>query len=287
MIRHSLQIGVITILALASLFYPFMPGSYDRMAVTFSGMAQVLGVSGVLLIPIGISWLIYDLVNRRPRRDSVPLPAKSYWFAVSALAASVVAGVGIALASVHTSPSLSIAVLILVAYGARRAARAVKRLKATGSSGFNPIPLYLIIVPGIVATAHLVFLKTAVEISRKRTIMGSTEFINAIEAYRVAYGHYPPTLESVHHDYDPPTIGVERYRYEPQGESYNVFFEQLTWPIGTQEFVMYNPRDEHVMIVHNQDLLESPQAQVDDERRFHARAGRDTGVAHWKYFWFD
>lgn len=269
------------------MFYPFMPGTYDRMAVVLSGMAQVLGVAGVLLIPIGISWLIYDLVNRRRRRDSVPLLAKSHWFAVGALAASVVAGAGVALASLHTSPSLSIGVLILVAYGAQRAGRAVKQLKSGGYRGFNAIPLYLIIIPGIVATAHLVLLRPAVEISRKRTIMGSTEFINAIEAYRVAYGHYPPTLESVHHDYDPPTIGVERYRYEPNGQSYNVFFEQPTWPIGTQEFVMYNPRDEHMMIVHNQDLLESPQEQVDDERRYHARAARDAGVAHWKYFWFD
>ncbi len=50
---------------------------------------------------------------------------------------------------------------------------------------------------------------------------------------------------------------------------------------------MYNPVDEHVMIVHNQDLLESPPEQVEQERRFHARAARDVGVLHWKYFWFD
>jgi len=66
-----------------------------------------------------------------------------------------------------------------------------------------------------------------------------------------------------------------------------VFFEQPTFPIGTQEFVMYNPLDEHVMIVHNQDLLESPADQVEQERRFHARAARDAGVLRWKYFWFD
>lgn len=82
-------------------------------------------------------------------------------------------------------------------------------------------------------------------------------------------------------------VDVERYRYEPHGQSYNVFFEQPTWRIGTQEFVMYNPRDEHVMIVHNQDLLESTQEEVDRERNFHGRAARDAGVRHLKYVWFD
>lgn len=50
---------------------------------------------------------------------------------------------------------------------------------------------------------------------------------------------------------------------------------------------MYNPRDEHVMIVHNQDLLESSQQQVEGERNFHASRARDAGVRHWKYFWID
>ena len=248
-----------------------MPGNYDRMAVTLSGMAQAFGVAGVLLIPIGLLWLI----------------TKSHWLAIVALAASVIAGIGVALTSLHTSRALSVGVLILVVYGAQRAATRMKKLKSSGYSGFNAIPLYLIIIPAIVGIAHLAFLKTAVEISRNRTISGSAAFINAIEAYRATHGRYPSTLESVHHDYDPPTVGVERYRYEPNGQSYNVFFEQPTWPIGTQEFVMYNPRDEQMMIVHNQDLLESSQKRIDDERRFHARAARDAGVAHWKYFWFD
>ena len=43
---------------------------------------------------------------------------------------------------------------------------------------------------------------------------------------------------------------------------------------------MYNPIDQHVMIVHNQDLLESSPGQVAQERGFHARAARDAGVPH-------
>lgn len=286
MTRHALQIGAITILALASMFYPFMPGTYDRMAVTLSGIAQISAVAGLLLVPLGTVWLLYEITLHRRRRGSVPQAAKRYWFAVCSLAALVVLGAGVVLASLQAGPSLAIGVLLLSVYAGRQVF-AMKPLHSGAYSGFHPAPMYLIIVPGILATAYFGFLRTAVEISRHRTILGSTQFVSAIEAYHAAHGRYPPSLESVHHDYDPPTVGVERYRYEPHGQSYNVFFEQPTWPIGTQEFVMYNPRDEHMMIVHNQDLLESPQQQVEGERSFHASRARDAGIRHWKYFWFD
>ena len=257
------------------------------MAATLSGMAQVLGLAGLLLVPIGVLWLVYDRATGGSRLGTIPRKGKSHWFGFCALGALLIVGAGVALAAMQAAPSLAIGVIVLWVYAIRRAVPAVKQLVTNGYIGSNPAPLYLILVPSVLAIARLAFLESAVEMSRHRTIRGSAQFINAIESYHAAHGRYPLSLESVHHDYDPPTVGVERYRYEPHGQGYNVFFEQLTFPIGTQEFVMYNPRDEHVMIVHNQDLLESAQEQVDREQRFHARAARDAGVRHWKYFWFD
>jgi hypothetical protein len=208
--------------------------------------------------------------------------------ALAALAGSVIVAIGVALAALtHTGPSLGLIVLLAWTYVVRRLMPALERLRIRESGRFNPAPVYLIVIPCILVMAHVLFLKTAVEFSRGRAIEGSARFIGAIEAYRTAHGSYPLSLASVHHDYDPPVVGVERYHYEPNGDAYNVFFEQFTYPIGTQEFVMYNPRGEQVMIVHNQDLLESGRAQVEGERAFHARAARDAGVRHWKYFWFD
>src|SRR5687768_9265510 len=191
MIRHFLWIAAITVLALASMFYPFMPGTYDRMAIPLSGIVQVCGLTGLLLVPIGMVWLIYELVNRRRTLGSLPQHGRRHWFAVCALAASLVVGAGVALASIQTGPSLAVCVLILCVYGISRAAPAVIQLKSGRHIGFNPAPLYLTIVPSVLATAQLTLLKTAVEISRNRTIMGSAQFINAIEAYRAAHGRYP------------------------------------------------------------------------------------------------
>jgi len=287
MTKPLLQIAGISALALACMFYPFMPGPYDSLAVTISGMAQALGIAGLPLVPIGALWLVYDRSRSRSNADTAPRRTRHHWFGFGALGASLVAALGVALAASQTGPFLAVAVLIGSALAVWRTVPSVTRLETEGRSAPIAASLFLIIVPSVLFTARLAFLETAVEISRSRTIRGCAQFINAIESYRVANGRYPPSLESVEHDYDPPTVGVERYRYEPQGDSYNVFFEHPTFLIGMQEFVMYNPRDEHNMIVHNVDELESPRGQVEAERNYHARAARDAGVRHWKYFWFD
>ena len=189
-------------------------------------------------------------------------------------------------AATHAGLSLAVAVLIAWVSIIRRALTSVRRMRIADDSRLKPAPFYLILVPCCLVLAQQIYLPSAVEFGRRRAIAGSAQFISAIEAYRATHGHYPVSLASVHHDYDPPTVGVERYYYEPHGQAYNVFFEQPTYPIGTLEFVMYNPVDEHVMIVHNQDLLESAREQVAQERAFHARAARHADARHWKYFWF-
>jgi hypothetical protein len=271
------------------MFYPFMPGRHDRLAVTLSSMAQVAGVTGLLMVPIGILWLAHELRMRRARQRGSAHPGNmGYWLAFSAIGVSAVVIAGVALtAAIHTGPSLAVVVLALWIHTIRRALVSMSRTRSAGHSRVTPAPLYLIVVPCCLFLARLWLLPSAVEFSRRSTIEGSARFIGAIEGYRVAHGRYPLSLASVHHDYDPPTVGVERYYYEPYREAYNVFFEQPTFPIGVQEFVMYNPADEHAMIVHNQDLLESPPEQVERERAFHARAARDAGARHWRYFWFD
>lgn len=294
MIRHIIQIAAITILAVACMFYPFLAGPHDRLAVTLSVMAQVLGLAGLLLVPIGALWLIYELVKRPTQPSthsgSVSRKDKGYYFALVALTGSFVVAAVVALgASTQTGFSLGLGVLIVWAYLVWRSLPSLKSQKSGNPprvGGLNPTPLYLIFVPSILVIVQLAFIEKAIEFSRNRTIMGSAEFINAIEAYRDVHGHYPLSLSAEHHDYDPPIIGIEQYHYEPAGRAYNVYFEQfISFPLGTREFVMYNTRDEHVLAGHDSDrLLWTAQEQA-------ARPGyyavHDASTPHWKYFWFD
>jgi hypothetical protein len=290
------RIAAITILAVACMFYPFLPGRYDRLAVTLSLMAQLVGLAGLLLVPIGAAWLIYEFVKRRARRPGQPefvsRTDKGIYFGAVALAVSSVVAVVVALGTAtQNALSLGAFVLIVWAYMARRWLRRSWRARSGTISGFNYMPLYLILVPSILMIVRLAFIERAVEFSRNRAITGSAEFINAIEAYHDRHGRYPVSLASSISDYDPPLIGVERYHYEPSGRAYNVFFEQFTFPIGMREYVMYNPLDEHSLMVHDQDLLEAAPEQIDAERAFHvahhAHAVPAPASSHWKFFWFD
>jgi hypothetical protein len=43
------------------MFYPFLPGTHDRLAVTLSMMAQALGLAGLPLVLVGVAWLLYAM----------------------------------------------------------------------------------------------------------------------------------------------------------------------------------------------------------------------------------
>jgi hypothetical protein len=250
-------------------------------------MAQTFGLTGLLFVPIGAIWLIYEIMKRCRKQESGFRADVEYNFALVALVVSFVVTAGVAFSATQTGLSLGLIVLVSWGYLVWRSVPVLKRLKHDGVGDFNPAPLYLILVPGILVIFQLTLIKPAVEFSRKWGMMGSADLINAIEAYHAAHGHYPLSLASLHHDYDPPIVGIEQYHYEFSGRTYNVFFEHFTYRLGTREILMYNPLNEQAMVVHNRDLLESTQVEVNRERDFHARAAFDAGIPHWKYFWFD
>ena len=150
---------------------------------------------------------------------------------------------------------------------------------------FNPAPLYLVVVPLVAAVPAFTLVGRAVEFSRNRAIDNSARLIGDIERYYDARGHYPPSLLALHPDYKPLVVGIEKYQYEPNGDAYNVFFEQLSDRLGNREIVMYNKRDEHVMTSHDMDLLTLTPAELARQRGYNAV--HDASRAHWKYFWFD
>jgi len=39
---------------------PFLPGQYDSLAVPLSMMAQLFGIVGLLLVPLGVVWIAYE-----------------------------------------------------------------------------------------------------------------------------------------------------------------------------------------------------------------------------------
>ena len=278
-IRHAAGITVVTGAIILVSILPFLPGQYDALAAPLSLMAQVFGVTGLMLVPIGALWVVSTSWR--------PLAGHQHRIAVAALVVASIVWFTVLLAAIATSGFLfgfaGFVLWLCVVIWLRPRLRALR----TAPPSLRPLAFYMLVVPAAVAALQMVMLAPAIESSRDRAIHNSAALIADIEQYRAANGRYPESLMSVQEDYHPGLLGIQGYKYEPKGEAYNIFFEQAALHFGVREFVMYNPLDQHAMTSHKMDRLQLTPAQLAlDQTRGH-NALHNTTHPHWKYFWFD
>jgi hypothetical protein len=121
--------------------------------------------------------------------------------------------------------------------------------------------------------------------SRDRAIANSAAIITDIERFRQRTGAYPAALNSLWPDYHPGSIGIDRYRYEPSGAGYNLYFEHPSTNLAVREIVMYNPRGGQDFSSHAFDLLRLSPEEIRRQRGHFA--SYDLPQAGWKRFLFD
>src|SRR4030095_10885139 len=279
---HFIRIIIATLLIVAFMFSPYIPGDYDNFSLTLSAMAQLLSFVGLLLVPIGMPWLIYETVKRSKKVSSNKI---TFRFALTSFVVSCIVGLATVMAGfVGGSLSLGIMTLAVYIYIASKVIVKMQKLKVQESSGFNLTPFYLICIPTIAVLVRFMFIPTATEFSRNYAIKQSEQLIQHIEAYYAKNGHYPISLHSVWEDYKPGITGIKRYYYEPSGNAYNLFFEQFAAELNIKEIVMYNKFDEQDFSSHNSDLL-----VLTDEIKLQRGyvSVTELQTPHWKYFSFD
>ncbi len=284
---HVLRPIILIAAIILGMIYPHLPASWDPLAAPMSLTTQLLTAGWLPLVPLGIAWLIYE-VRFRPRR---PLPAGDRgdrW----AKAALVVASIPVLLVGVMiglgTSLLMGLVVLLVWGYLLFYWGRRLPAIRFPGSGFLNPAPVYLIVVPFVSLSFQLLLAEPLTAFSRNRAMANSAEFIQDIEAHRQASGRYPITLDAQWKDYYPGIAGIQKYHYAPQGDAYNLFFEQprfLFDDFGVREWVVYNPLDEQRMYSHTSWLLLlSPEEVVRTQGWFDLR---EAGAPHWKVFLFD
>ncbi|MCL4257346.1 MAG: hypothetical protein KJZ53_02315 [Anaerolineales bacterium] len=272
--KHLALILAIATIAILCMAYPFLPGGYDRLAFPLSTMVQVFGVVGLALVPGGLLWLAM------PR----------FGFALSVLSTAVGTFVALVLALFATlsiGNAFGILTLAVWVYILVQLIPGLKRLRRAENSEFRPAPVYLVCLPVLILAAQLVLAGPMTQASRDRAIANANVFIEDIEQYHASHGQYPLSLQAQNRDYYPDVIGVERYIYVPQGDTYNLSFEQprfLLDRFGTREWVVYNPLDEHRVFSHTAWLLAPPEVAEPSQGWY---AVHDSPHPHWRYFWFD
>jgi hypothetical protein len=243
-----------------------------------SMMAQVFGLVGLIIMPVGLLWLVAEHRGRSTRRRA---------YAIAALIVCSVVWLLISFVAIIESPIAGVVLMMLGGFVATAMLRRVRAQEGESLRGLGSVPLYLISIPVGAALVQLSLADPAAQFGRNRAITNSATLIADIEAYRVANGQYPLSVVSVNRDYSPSVLGIREYRYEPSGDAYNVFFEQHSLRLGIREIVMYNPQDRQAIASHALDVLQLTPAQLDLDRTRGYNAVYAAGQKHWKYFWFD
>ena len=268
--------------------YPFLPGKYDSLALPLSTIAQLFGAAGLLLVPIGALWLVYE-ARTRGRNRIPPTTGRGYYFAMASLIAASIAVLAASLViSLGIGISFGVLALTLWAYAVYRLIPRLRLLKRAEDTSINPTPFYLLLVPVAVLLFQITLAAPVTELSRNHAIMKSAELIDAIEKHYAVHGRYPSSLLAVWPDYYPSVVGIEQFHYAPKGNAYNLFFEQpkfLFDNLGTREFVMYNKLNEHGMSSHAAWILTWTPEELASRHTWYAV--HDAPRRHWKYFWFD
>lgn len=274
--KHIFIILLTITILVTGIFLPYIHGDYDNFAVGISYIFQFGIFASLLLVPAGLIWLILNITTRRNN------PAVKYplYFRKAALVMAAIIVLAAALGAFASNSRFSAIIILgigLFLFVFR------KKMQPLFSVANNIMPYYFIFIPLTVLFIRMTCLETAKNKTTEFVIQQSEQLILDIEAYKKANGHYPVSLLSTIEDYKPRVSGIPRFYYERNGDAYNIYFEQTSEMIGTEEVVMYNKLDEHEMTVHNQDLLRLAPESI--SRGYHKEA--DLSQSHWKIFYFD
>lgn len=61
MMTHIFRMVALTACLALCMLLPFLPGRYDSLSVPLSMMAQLFGIVGLLVVPVGIVWVAYEV----------------------------------------------------------------------------------------------------------------------------------------------------------------------------------------------------------------------------------
>jgi hypothetical protein len=147
------------------------------------------------------------------------------------------------------------------------------------------VAVALVLVPLATTAGRLTLVESTVASSRDRAIANAAAIIADIEGFHARTGAYPVALSSLWPDYLPGIVGIERYRYEPSGAAYNLYFQHPPADPATQEIVMYNPRGEQDFSSHAADLLQLSPDEIRRQRGYFT--SRDLPQRNWRRFLFD
>lgn len=276
-------ISCLSAIVLLCMFYPFLSGSYDELAITLSSMSQVFCIAGCLLIPLGFAWLWF---GKNFAAASSAYERRLRWLVITTLLTLALVVVCVSLgALLNYNLAFGIIFLTICFLLLSLVFDRIRLNISLPKPIIRALPLYLILLPVIALSARMIFFNNAVNFSRHLAIKNSLPLITAIEEHYKSFGKYPVSLQALHTDILPQVKGIRQYHYEPNGKAYNLYFKQFSDEPDVEEIVMYNKLDEHAFAAHALDILEYSGDEVALRRG--DRHKYKLPFEHWVYIKFE
>ncbi len=265
---HWLQLVSLNLVVILCIFLPFIPGPYDNLSLGLSALAQVSGLIGLPLVPVGIFWLIQEIKKKTGQANPQSHWGSGYYYAITATFICALISLFILLVLLMMiGPSAIVIALLVMGFSLYKIWPTIKNLKNNKRTLFNVAPLYLLSIPLLAFSVRMFFIGPISDYSRNYAIEQGQGMIQAIENYYEKKNHYPESIECLHDTPKPSIMGIEEFQYARNGDAYNLSFVQWAHVFATKEVVMYNKNDEHNVIGHF--------------------ASYDANQPHWRYYWLD
>jgi len=275
---------LLTIILIVS---PFFPGPSNSLVIGLSSVSLTLGFFGLLLVPVGVLWIIFEWKKcRQPKENQIDWKPS---YLLSIIATIIITGINtIYIPLIYQFEGVLAAgvFVILLCWILHRMIRFIRKIKTQPSRAFIYMPVYLIILPIIAYASNKFLVDPISNFSRTLAIQQSEVLIRAIEEYKNNEGTYPESLESMKGKYieeipESQIMGVTHYRYHKLDDDFTLAFSQWKDGAALEELVIFdrNPVSRKDYTGFNYKL--------DRYRALTAFAGYDAGVKHWRYYLCD
>lgn len=278
---HAVLIVPVVVALLGATAFPFLPGRYDELAVPISTAARVIGVGSLLLVPIGIAWLLYEVIGT----SGGPRPMRTRFAGAAVGAMSILMVLAFVGAAATFAMSLGVGALAAWALFLWRRTGSMLAWARGGDGSYVRPALALTAVPIVTAGAIIGMAEPLQRWSRNLTMDAMQRLIDDIEKYREVRGVYPQALFAEWMDYRAEIIGVRGYQYERVDGAYSIAIEIPAFDPAARVFLMYNPNDAFRMASHDEWPLTWTDNQLARHRGY--SISREVGRQHWRVLYFD
>ena len=209
---------------------PFLPGPRNHISHTFSQFVQVIGYVGLVFVPFGLIWLMFEIRNKKGAK--LNHWTSGYYPALLVLTPIIVFIPIQILRALRFGPfTFDFWPLIIIFLIFGFVFFRIRKLKYKTEQRFNSTPLFIVFLPLVAILCSETALPKAAKITREEVISKTAPVITALENYKIEHAVYPDRLEDLEGKYISAIpvfrkMGLHTYQYEKSGETFQLSFEQ-------------------------------------------------------------